>query len=182
MIAGPSGVGKGSLIKMLQSSGLNYHLAISATTRNPRSGEVDGSDYFFMSETEFDELVAKGEFLEWAEFAGAKYGTLISEVNQRITAGQKVILEIEIAGMRQVKDKRTDALFIFIAPPSLDELATRLKSRATESPQEISRRLEIAKSELAAQDEFDLVLINQDLSETFGQLLNYCESKHKSET
>lgn len=175
VIAGPSGVGKGSLVKKLIAKNLGYSLSVSATTRPARSGEVHGKDYFFMSMTEFDKLVSENGFLEWAEFAGNKYGTLISEVDSQLALGKKVILEIELVGVRQVKRLRPDAKFIFIAPPSLEILEQRLTGRGTENADEISDRILIAENELAAQGEFDFVLINDDLAGSFEQLLNFCE-------
>lgn len=175
VIAGPSGVGKGSLIKKLISTDLNYTLSVSATTRPARAGEVHGTDYFFMTKQEFDKCILENGFLEWAEFAGNKYGTLISEVDSQLALGKKVILEIELAGVRQVKKLRSEAKFIFIAPPSLEILQQRLAGRGTENPAEIADRILIAKDELAAQGEFDFVLINDDLAGSFERLLNFCE-------
>lgn len=176
VIVGPSGVGKGSLIKKLLLNKSNYSLSISATTRKMRPGEEDGKDYFFLSNQEFEDLISEGGFLEWAEFAGSKYGTLKTQVEQNLSLGKSVILEIEIAGARQIRKSTPEASFIFIAPPSLSVLHDRLVTRGTESEQEIARRMELAKQELAAQAEFDFVLVNDDLEASFERLLNYCES------
>ena len=176
VITGPSGVGKGSLIKKLLASGSKYSLSISATTRKIREGEENGKDYFFISEKDFDDLIQKNGFLEWAQFAGARYGTLRSEVEKKTKLGQRVILEIELAGARQIMKSSPEAAFIFIAPPNLEVLRDRLLQRGTESPAEIADRIHIAQEEIAAQAEFDIVLINDDLAASFEQLLNYCES------
>lgn len=176
VITGPSGVGKGSLVKRLIQSNQNYSLSVSATTREKRSGEEDGREYFFLSNDEFDELVKNDGFLEWAEFAGFKYGTLRSEVDKILKQDKRVILEIELAGARQIKTSSPEAVFIFIAPPDLKTLEERLKARGTESAGEIARRLEIAETELSAKSEFDFVLVNDDFEDSFKALLNYCES------
>lgn len=176
VITGPSGVGKGSLVRKLLATKPNYSLSISATTRSKRPGEEDGRDYFFISEKEFNQLIQNDGFLEWAEFSGSKYGTLKSQVNEHLSAGKRTILEIELAGARQIKRSAPDAAFIFIAPPSLQVLRQRLVDRGTESDAEISRRIQIAEEELAGMSEFDFILINDDLESSFEQLLNYCES------
>ncbi len=176
VITGPSGVGKGSLVKKLLASSSKYSLSISATTRKIREGEENGKDYFFISEKDFDDLIQKNGFLEWAQFAGARYGTLRSEVEKKTKLGQRVILEIELAGARQIMKSSPEAAFIFIAPPNLEVLRDRLLQRGTESPAEIADRIRIAQEEIAAQAEFDIVLINDDLAASFEQLLNYCES------
>lgn len=176
VITGPSGVGKGSLVKKLLASSSKYSLSISATTRKIREGEENGKDYFFISEKDFDDLIQKNGFLEWAQFAGARYGTLRSEVEKKTKLGQRVILEIELAGARQIMKSSPEAAFIFIAPPNLEVLRDRLLQRGTESPAEIADRIRLAQKEIAAQAEFDIVLINDDLEASFKQLLNYCES------
>jgi len=176
VITGPSGVGKGSLVKKLLAKSSKYALSISATTRKIREGEENGKDYFFISEKDFDHLIQKNGFLEWAQFAGARYGTLRSEVEQKTKLGQRVILEIELAGARQIMKSSPEAAFIFIAPPNLEVLRDRLLQRGTEGPAEITDRIRIAQEEIAAQAEFDIVLINDDLEASFEQLLNYCES------
>lgn len=176
VITGPSGVGKGSLVKKLLEARPDYSLAVSATTRSKRPDEVHGRDYFFISEQEFKDLINKGDLLEWAEFAGSKYGTLKSQVDEHLSLGKRSILEIELAGARQIKKSSSAAAFIFIAPPSLEVLRERLVERGTESEDEISRRIQIAQIELAGQGEFDFILINDDLERSFQQLLNYCES------
>lgn len=175
VIAGPSGVGKGSLVKKLLAANLGYGLAVSATTRPARKGEIEGGDYFFISEAEFNKIILENGFLEWAEFAGSKYGTLLWEVESRLALGQKVVLEIELVGARAIRKLRSDAKFVFVAPPSLDILQQRLMGRGTESETEIAKRILIAQQELAASHEFDIVLINDDLAGTFQQLLNFCE-------
>lgn len=176
VITGPSGVGKGSLVKKLLATSTKYSLSVSATTRKIREGEENGREYYFISEKEFDDLIQKNGFLEWAQFAGARYGTLRSEVEQKTKLGQKLILEIELAGARQIKKSTPQAAFIFIAPESLEVLRDRLLQRGTESEIEIEDRIQIAKEEIAAQAEFDFILVNDDLETSFKQLLNYCQS------
>ncbi len=163
VITGPSGVGKGSLVKKLLAKNKEVWLSISATTRSPREGEVDGSDYFFLKPPEFKELINKGGFLEWAEFAGNFYGTPKEMITEKISKGQKVLLEIELEGARQVRVSCPESFQIFIAPPSFKELESRIRGRGTESEDSIIQRLTKAKKEINAQNEFDAVVINDDL-------------------
>lgn len=163
VLTGPSGVGKGTLLQSLRQRHPELFLSISATTRQPRPGEVDQKDYYFVTRQEFEKLVQAGELLEWAEYAGNYYGTPFAPVEQQIQLGRLVILEIEVVGARKIHDTFPNALRIFILPPSLDELEQRLRSRGQDSEEAIAKRLSHAKSEIDAADEFDLQIVNDDL-------------------
>jgi guanylate kinase len=169
VITGPSGVGKGTLVRRLLERHPEIWLSISATTRSPRQGEQDGRDYFFRSRQDFEQCIADGDFLEWAEFAGNLYGTPRQSVERNLEQGP-VLLEIELEGARQVRQSFPAALQIFLAPPSFEELERRIRSRGTDSETAIARRLERAREELAAAAEFDAVLVNGDLEEALLQL------------
>ena len=145
-------------------------LSVSATTRRARPGETQGADYWFLSDEEFDRRLAEGDFLEWAEYSGRRYGTLRSELEQRTAAGVPVVLEIEVQGARQVRRAMPEAVQIFIAPPSLDALRVRLVGRGTDDPEEVERRLRVAESELAARDEFAHVVVNDRLEDAVRRL------------
>jgi guanylate kinase len=170
VITGPSGVGKGTLIRNLLERVPELELSVSATTRAPRPGEVEGADYHFLDEAEFDRRVLEGDFLEHAGYSGRRYGTLRSEVQRRLDAGASVVLEIEVQGARQVKEKLPEAMRIFIAPPSEEALRTRLVGRGTDDDEQRERRLATAKSELAAQGEFDTVVVNDRLDDAADDL------------
>ena len=170
LITGPSGVGKGTLVKKLLERNNDIWLSISATTRMPRDGEKNGIDYYFIEKERFDELIAQKGFLEWAEFAGNFYGTPKADVERIRKRGKKVLLEIELEGARQVRKSCPEAFQIFIAPPSFDELKKRIRSRGTESEESIKRRLNRAKEELLATDEFDAVVINDNISTALKKL------------
>jgi guanylate kinase len=175
VITGPSGVGKGTLIRGLLQRLPQLELSISATTRPPRAGEVDGVAYHFLSPQAFEARVAGGEFLEHAEYSGHRYGTLRSEVQRRLDAGRPVVLEIEVQGARQVRRAMPDAVAVFIAPPTLDALRTRLIGRGTDTPVQVEARLETARQELEAQDEFAHVVVNDRLEEATGELAKTVE-------
>lgn len=170
VLTGPSGVGKGTLLRQLLARHPELKVSISATTRQPRSGEVDGRDYFFLSPAEFAEKVAQGDLLEWAEFAGNWYGTPRSPVEVLIGAGENVLLEIELLGARQVRTHFPQALSIFVLPPSMTELERRIRDRNQDSEEAIHRRLERAAIEIAAASEFDVQLVNADLEQTLWEL------------
>lgn len=170
VITGPSGVGKGTLIRQLRDRIPELELSVSATTRSPRPGEVDGIDYHFLDPAEFDRRVADGGFVEWAEYSGNKYGTLRAELDRRVADGRPVLLEIEVQGARQVAESMPEALRIFIAPPSAETLRTRLVGRGTDAPDQIDRRLQVAEEELAAQPEFPQVVVNDRLEDAIEQL------------
>jgi guanylate kinase len=145
-------------------------LSVSATTRRPRPGETQGVDYHFLSENEFDRHVAAGEFVEWAEYSGRRYGTLRTELEDRVKAGRPVVLEIEVQGARQVRSTVPDAVQVFIAPPSPETLRLRLVARGTDSPDDVERRLAVARAELAAQGEFPHVVVNDRLEDAVDEL------------
>ncbi len=170
VLTGPSGVGKGTLLKALLIRHPELYLSISATTRLPREGEVHGVHYYFYPRDRFESMIAAGELLEWAEFAGNYYGTPIAPVRDAVDLGRSVILEIELAGARQVARIFPHALRIFILPPDFATLETRIRDRGTDAPDAILRRLEQAQIEIAAQDEFDDRIINDDLQTALNEL------------
>jgi guanylate kinase len=170
VITGPSGVGKGTLIRGLMERLPQLELSVSATTRAPRPGEQDGVDYHFLTREEFDRKVQQGEFVEHADYAGRSYGTLRSELEERVRAGAPVVLEIEVQGARQVRASVPDAVQVFIAPPSLEQLRTRLIGRGTDDSEEVERRLRVAAEELTAQTEFAHVVINDRLQDALEAL------------
>jgi guanylate kinase len=170
VITGPSGVGKGTLIRGLMERLPVLELSVSATTRAPRPGERDGVDYHFLTREEFDRRVREGEFVEHADYAGRSYGTLRSELEERVRAGAPVVLEIEVQGARQVRASVPDAVQVFIAPPTLQELRTRLIGRGTDDPEGVERRLRVAAEELTAQPEFAHVVVNDRLQDALEQL------------
>jgi len=170
VLTGPSGVGKGTLVKLLRERHPNLYLSVSATTRTPREGEIDGQDYFFVSRDCFAAMVEAGELLEWAEFAGNCYGTPRQAIVERLDRGEHVLLEIELEGARQVKNTFPEALRVFVLPPSLDELERRLRSRGQDAEAAIERRLSRAREEVAAADEFDRQIVNDDLEAALGKL------------
>jgi guanylate kinase len=171
VITGPSGVGKGTLIKRLLSRCPNLELSISATTRGPREGEVDGVDYHFLSAAEFERRVGEKDFLEFATYSGNRYGTLRSEVERRLDAGHSVVLEIEVQGATQVRAAKPDSIQIFIAPPDPVVLRDRLAGRGTDSADAIDKRLETAEIELASQGDFDYRVVNDDLGQATEELV-----------
>ena len=170
VITGPSGVGKGTLIRGLRERLPQLELSVSATTRPPRPGERDGVDYHFLSNERFDELLAAGQFVEHADYAGRRYGTLRSELDGRIGRGVPVVLEIEVQGARQVRSAMPEAVQVFIAPPSLATLRERLLGRGTDEQEEVQRRLRVAEEELAAQPEFAHVVVNDELVRATDEL------------
>jgi guanylate kinase len=171
VITGPSGVGKGTLIRALMERVPALQLSVSATTRLPRPGETDGVDYHFLTREQFDAHVAAGDFVEHADYAGRRYGTLRSELDERTAAGAPVVLEIEVQGARQVRAAMPDAVQVFIAPPSLEALRTRLVGRGTDDSDAVARRLEVAGRELAAQSEFGHVVVNDRLEDALDALV-----------
>ena len=170
VITGPSGVGKGTIVRSLLQSHHNLYLSISATTRQPRSGEVEGLDYYFLSRTEFERAIARGEFLEWAEYAGNYYGTPRTKVEEQIALGNSVLLEIEVVGAREIAKIFPDALRIFILPPSIEELEQRIRARGKNSEESIARRLAIAQTEIDASDKFNVTIINDDLDKAIAEV------------
>jgi guanylate kinase len=173
VLAGPTAVGKGTISTYIRDNYPQVWLSVSATTRNPRPGEVDGVHYFFVGPEKFGELVKNGEMLEWAVVHGQNsYGTIRTKVEEAVAAGKRVLLEIDLQGARQVKENLPEATFVFLAPPSWDELVRRLVGRGTETPEEQQRRLETAKLELAAESEFDVTIVNDDISRAANELVN----------
>jgi guanylate kinase len=176
VITGPSGVGKGTLIKALCERLPEVELSVSATTREPRRGEEDGREYHFLSREEFDRRIAERDFLEWAEYSGNRYGTLRSEVEARTERGAPVVLEIEVQGARQVRETMPEAVRIFIEPPDPEELRVRLQGRATDDAETIERRLEVARQELRARDEFSHRVVNDDVDRASNELAGIVRS------
>jgi guanylate kinase len=170
VITGPSGVGKGTLISELLRRLEGLELSVSATTRRPRAGEVDGRDYHFLEPEEFDRRVAAGEFLEHATYSGHRYGTLREEVERRLAQGRSVVLEIEVQGARQIRDAVPDSVLVFIAPPSPEALRERLEGRGTDNSEAIEQRLRTAEEELAAQQEFQHVVVNDEIARAASEL------------
>ena len=176
VLSGPGGVGKSTITKALADHP-DFWVSVSATTRSPRSGERDGIDYFYISDAEFIKRINSNEFLEWAEFAGNKYGTPVDQVREKLSKGMNVVLEIEIDGARQVRKSSPDAKLIFIAPPSWEELVKRLEGRGTDSDERRAQRLALAQEEMAAQKEFDFVVVNDQLERVVNQLVSLAAGK-----
>ena len=170
--AGASGVGKGTIMKKLLASDSNFRLSVSATTRAPREGEVNGREYYFVSHERFDELIAEDGFLEHAEYVGNKYGTPKAPVFKMLDEGLDVFLEIELKGFLQVKEEYPECVSIFIIPPSFDELKARLTGRGTESDEVIAARLQTAEQELSNQSLFDYVVVNDDVDRAANEVLS----------
>lgn len=171
VVSGPSGVGKSTLTNRLRDDD-RFWISVSATTRSKRIGEKDGVDYHFVSDKEFDQMIDKNEFLEWANFAGAKYGTPRKAVDKALASGKNVVLEIELNGARQVRKNSKDAVLIFIEPPTWEELKSRLEKRGTESEDSTQTRLDRAKEELSAASEFDHVIVNHQVADSVAQLVS----------
>ena len=173
VLAGPTAVGKGTVAAFVRDYHPDVWISVSVTTRTPRPGEVDGVHYHFVGEETFSEMLAKGEFLESATVHGrARYGTPRTPVLDALAAGRKPLLEIDLQGARQVRRAMPEALFVFLAPPSWAELVHRLVGRGTESPEERETRLATARAELAAQDEFDVVVVNHDVEQAAAELVS----------
>ncbi len=177
VIAGPTAVGKGTVVQYMLSHFENVHLSVSATTRAPRPGEVDGRDYYFVTAEKFDEMIASGEMLEYAVVHGVnKYGTPKTPVLEALARGEHVILEIDIQGARQVKRVMPEALLVFIKPPSWEELVRRLSARGTESESEQAARLQTARVELDSASEFDAVVVNEDIAKCAHDVLDLIQA------
>lgn len=171
VLSGPSGVGKGSVVAVLRGRHPHVWLSVSVTTRAPRPGETDGVEYHFIDDAEFARMVADGELLEHDAHMGASYGTPRGPVEERLALGEPVLLEIDLMGARQVRAQMPEAQLVFLAPPSFDELARRLTGRGTEDPAKVRMRLDRARIEMAAEDEFDVVVVNDDLEQAADRLV-----------
>ena len=176
IITGPSGVGKGTVVNELLDKDKDIWLSVSATTRSPRMGEKEGENYYFISDEKFKDMIDKKEFLEWAQFAGNYYGTPLSSVNEKIEKGFIVLLEIEVEGAKQIKEKFPKALSIFLLPPSKEELEKRIRNRGTEEEEAINIRLKRAKYEIASSEKFDFVLTNNYVDETVKEVFKIIQS------
>jgi guanylate kinase len=176
VLSGPSGVGKGTVVAAVRAEHPHIWGSVSCTTRAPREGEVDGVEYYFVSRDRFRELVEAGDLLEWAEYAGNLYGTPRAPVFDRLAGGAATLLEIELQGARQVRASMPDAQFVFLAPPSWEELGRRLAGRGTEDPRVIAARLARARIEMEALDEFDCVVVNDDVRRAAAELVSLIET------
>lgn len=175
VLSGPGGVGKSTVAKVLKESS-PFFVSVSATTRAPRFNEIHGVDYHFYSNEEFDAAISSNEFLEWAEFAGNRYGTPKKPVEDSLRAGKSVLLEIEIAGAKQVKAKVPEAILVFLEPPTWEELVSRLEGRGTDSPERRAARLALAQEEMAAASFFDKVLINDQVDGVVASLIEFASA------
>ena len=171
VITGPSGVGKGTLIRGLLERVPELALSVSATTRAPRKAETDGVDYHFLTDEQFERHVRAGDFVEHADYAGRRYGTLRQELQRRVDAGVPLVLEIEVQGARQVRETLPEAVRVFIAPPSPEALRARLTGRGTDDPDVVERRLDVARGELEAKSEFKHVVVNDRLDDALDELV-----------
>jgi guanylate kinase len=172
VLSGPSGVGKGTVVAEVRRLFPHVWVSVSCTTRRPRPGEADGVQYYFVSDAEFDDLIASDRLLEWASFAGSRYGTPRLPVEQHLAAGRPALLEIELQGARQVRERMPDAQFVFLAPPSETVLRDRLAGRGTEAADAIEARLDLGRAELAAHDEFDTVVVNDDVERAAAEVVS----------
>ncbi len=182
VVSGPSGVGKDSVLERLFKLDPSLSYSVSYTTRKPRAGEVDGVDYSFVGDEEFDRLIADGELLEWADVHGHRSGTGRRRIDEALEAGRDIVLNIDVQGGMSVRKLMRDALLIFLAPPSIEELRRRLASRATEDPQEIARRQADAEIEMGYSDQYDAVVVNDDLGRAAGEVLELIEERRRRES
>ena len=171
ILTGPSGVGKGTVVREILGKDKKIWLSISATTRDPRKGEREGENYYFLNQEKFKEMIDQNLFLEWAQFAGNYYGTPLSSVNEKIEEGFTVLLEIEVEGAKQIKEKFPNALSIFLLPPDKEELEKRIRKRGTEKEEAIQKRLSRANYEISASNQFDFALTNNNVDETAKRII-----------
>lgn len=175
VLSGPGGVGKSTIVVELKKLD-HFYFSVSATTRKPRPGEIDGVAYHFVSDLQFQEMIQNKTFLEWADFAGARYGTPKAPVEKALAEGKNVLLEIEISGARQVKEAIPEAIMVFLQPPSMQELEARITNRGTDSAERIAARLALARAEMAAAGEFDHLLTNHRVEEVIEALVSLAAS------
>lgn len=175
VLSGPGGVGKSTIVVELKKLD-HFYFSVSATTRKPRPGEIDGVAYHFVSDLQFQEMIDNKTFLEWADFAGARYGTPKAPVDKALAEGKNVLLEIEISGARQVKEAMPEAIMVFLQPPSMQELEARITNRGTDSAERIAARLALARAEMAAAGEFDHLLTNHRVEEVIEALVSLAAS------
>ncbi len=178
VVSGFSGAGKGTLMKRITQKYDNYALSVSATTRAPRPGEVEGKDYFFKTTTEFEKMIAKDELIEYAKYVDHFYGTPKADVEEQLEAGWDVILEIELQGALKVKEKYPEALLLFVVPPTVAELKNRLLKRGTETLEVIQNRLDRAKEEVDFLEQYDYLVVNDDLEECVDQIHGIIQAEH----
>ncbi len=176
ILTGPSGVGKGTVIKEILGKNKNIWLSISATTREPREGEKEGENYYFLNQEKFKKMIEQNLFLEWAQFAGNYYGTPLSSVNQKIKKGFIVLLEIEVEGAKQIKEKFPNSLSIFLLPPDKAELEKRIRNRGTENEESIKKRLLRANYEISASNQFDFELTNHNVEQTAKRIIKLIQT------
>ena len=173
VLAGPSGVGKSSVIKEALRQAPNTWLSVSATTRAPRPGEVDGVNYFYVSDEKFDQMIENNQLLEWASYAGNRYGTPRGAVEEKLSAGSPVLLEIEVQGAKQIRQAMPEALLVFLEPPTWADLEARLAGRGTESQTQVQARLDAALKELESKGFFDQVIVNDEVNRAASELVQY---------
>ncbi|MCL2806574.1 MAG: guanylate kinase [Coriobacteriia bacterium] len=181
VVSGPSGAGKGTLVSAALEMLPNLTLSVSATTRNPRPGEVEGVNYHFKSDQEFDELISTDGLLEWARVHQHRYGTLKDQVNRALSEGQDLILEIDLQGYRQIRDHDNEVISVFVAPPTLEELERRLVHRGTESKESIEQRLCTARVEMEAKDSYTVVIVNDDYETAAKELVDFIDENKTKE-
>lgn len=177
VLSSPSGGGKSTIARKLIQGRDDVAYSVSATTRAPRQGETDGRDYYFLTEEEFDRRISQDGFLEWAEYSGHRYGTLRSEIERILSSGNHAVLDIEVEGARQLRQRFDDAVTVFLLPPSGSELAARLRDRETESEAQVARRLEHAQEEILAAGDYDYVVVNEDLIHAVEQVASIVEAE-----
>ena len=179
VISGPSGVGKGTVRKALfNMEGHNLDFSVSMTTRKPREGEVDGKDYYFVSREDFEQRIKDGKFLEYTEFVGNYYGTPLDKVEEALDAGKEMVLEIEVEGAKQVRKVKDDAVFIFIAPPTMNDILKRLNARGTEAPEKIKERYEKAQREIGLAYLYDYIVVNDTVENAADKIIAIIRAEH----